>query len=61
MMNRDLDMTSIPVSNPAACLRFRERREDLFGNVVTRWRIICISNAYHFHDPKGAGSQSFFF
>jgi len=25
----------------------------------TRWRIIRTSNAYHFRDPQGAGSQSF--
>jgi Helix-turn-helix domain len=39
--------------------RIRERCEDLFGNLGTRWRIIRTSNAYHFHDPKGAGSQAF--
>jgi AraC-like DNA-binding protein len=40
-------------------VRIRERCEDLFGNLGTRWRIIRTSNAYHFHDPKGAGSQAF--
>ena len=39
-------------------VRIRERCEDLFGNLGTRWRIIRTSNAYHFHDPKGAGSQA---
>jgi hypothetical protein len=38
--------------------RIRERCEDLFGNMGTRWRIIRTSNAYHFHDPKGAGYQA---
>jgi hypothetical protein len=38
--------------------RIRERCEDLFANLGTRWRIIRTSNAYHFHDPKGAGSQA---
>jgi hypothetical protein len=40
-------------------VRIRERCEDLFGNLGTRWRIIRTSNAYHFHDPKGPGSQAF--
>jgi len=39
-------------------VRIRERCEDLFGTLGTRWRIIRTSNAYHFHDPKGAGSQA---
>ena len=39
--------------------RIRERCEDLFGNRGTRWRIIRISNAYHFRDPQGAGSHGF--
>ena len=39
--------------------RIRERCEDLFGNMGTRWRIIRISNAYHFFDPKPARLQGF--
>ena len=38
-------------------VRIRERCEDLFGNMGTRWRIIRTSNAYHFRDPQGAGAQ----
>jgi DNA-binding Lrp family transcriptional regulator len=34
--------------------RIRERCADLFGHCGTRWRVIRISNAYHFTDPKGA-------
>ena len=37
--------------------RIRERAEDLFGRWGTRSRIIRISNAYHFRDPKGAADQ----
>jgi hypothetical protein len=40
-------------------VRIRERCEDLFGNLGTRWRIIRTSNGYHFFDPKGAGSKGF--
>ena len=29
------------------------------SGIGTRWRIIRTSNAYHFHDPKGAGLQGF--
>ena len=36
--------------------RIRERMPDLFGQWATRWRVIRISNAYHFRDPAGAGS-----
>jgi hypothetical protein len=39
--------------------RIRERCEDLFGHFGTRWRVIRISNAYHFTDPKGAASRGF--
>jgi hypothetical protein len=39
--------------------RIRERCEDLFGNMGTRWRIIRTSNAYHFHDPKGPEAKAF--
>jgi AraC-like DNA-binding protein len=39
--------------------RIRERCEDLFGNLGTRWRIIRTSNAYHFHDPKGPEAKAF--
>jgi hypothetical protein len=31
--------------------RIRESCEDLFGRMGTRWRIVRISNAYHFRDP----------
>ena len=37
--------------------RIRERCEDLFGNMGTRWRIIRTSNAYHFFDRIGAASK----
>jgi DNA-binding MarR family transcriptional regulator len=40
-------------------VRIRERCEDLFGNLGTRSRVIRTSNAYHFHDPQGAGFQAF--
>ncbi len=40
-------------------VRIRERCEDLFGNMGTRWRIIRTSNAYHFRDPQGTGSKAF--
>ena len=36
--------------------RVRDQMPDLFGQWATRWRVIRISNAYHFRDPKGAGS-----
>jgi hypothetical protein len=39
--------------------RIRERCADLFGQFGTRWRVIRISNAYHFTDPKGAASRDF--
>jgi AraC-like DNA-binding protein len=39
--------------------RIRERCEDLWGNMGTRWRIIRTSNAYHFRDPNPAGSKGF--
>ena len=39
--------------------RIRERCADLFGHSGTRWRVIRISNAYHFTDPKGAASRGF--
>ncbi len=32
-------------------VRIRERCEDLFGRMGTRWRVIRTSNAYHFRDP----------
>lgn len=35
--------------------RVRDRMPDLFGQWATRWRVIRISNAYHFRDPKEAG------
>ena len=35
--------------------RIREHMPDLFGKWGTRWRVIRISNAYHFRDPAGAG------
>jgi hypothetical protein len=39
--------------------RVRERCEDLFGKMGIRWRVIRISNAYHFLDPKTAGHREF--
>src|SRR5208337_1361389 len=39
--------------------RIRERCEDLFGNRGTRWRIIRISNAYHFRDRKARALMVF--
>ena len=39
--------------------RIRERCADLFGHSGTRWRVIRISNAYHFADPKGAAFRGF--
>jgi DNA-binding MarR family transcriptional regulator len=35
-------------------VRIRERCEDLFGKLGTRWRVIRTSNAYNFHDPNPA-------
>ena len=37
--------------------RVRDRMPDLFGQWATRWRVIRISNAYHFRDPKDAEGQ----
>jgi Helix-turn-helix domain len=37
-------------------VRVRERIPDLFGQWASRSRVIRTSNAYHFADPKGAGS-----
>ena len=38
--------------------RVRDRMPDLFGQWATRWRVIRISNAYHFRDPRpGGGGQ----
>ena len=37
--------------------RIKERAEDLFGRWGVRSRIIRISNAYHFRDPKGAADR----
>jgi Helix-turn-helix domain len=34
--------------------RIREPVRDLFGHLVTRWRVIRISNAYSFLDPHPA-------
>jgi DNA-binding transcriptional ArsR family regulator len=40
-------------------VRIRERCEDLFGHMGTRWRIIRTSNAYEFRDPlPGGGGQT---
>jgi DNA-binding Lrp family transcriptional regulator len=39
--------------------RIRELARDLFGHMAPRWRIIRISNAYHFLDPKGAAFRGF--
>ena len=39
--------------------RVRDRMPDLFGQWATRWRVIRISNAYHFADPKGAAFRGF--
>jgi DNA-binding MarR family transcriptional regulator len=40
--------------------RVRDRMPDLFGQWATRWRVIRISNAYHFRDPRpgGGGGQA---
>ena len=39
-------------------VRVRERCEDLFGHMGSRWRIIRTSNAYEFRDPlPGGGGQ----
>ena len=35
-------------------VRIRERCEDLFGKLGTRWRVIRTSNAYQFRDPQPA-------
>jgi DNA-binding MarR family transcriptional regulator len=38
--------------------RVRDRMPDLFGQLASRWRVIRISNAYHFRDPRpGGGTQ----
>jgi hypothetical protein len=34
-------------------VRIRERCDDLFGRMGSRWRIIRTSNGYRFIDPKG--------
>jgi hypothetical protein len=34
--------------------RIREPVRDLFGHLVTKWRVIRISNAYSFFDPQPA-------
>jgi len=40
-------------------VRIRERCEDLFGHMGSRWRIIRTSNAYEFRDPlPGGGGQT---
>jgi len=36
--------------------RIRERCDDLFGRMGSRWRIIRTSNGYRFPDPKGVAS-----
>lgn len=38
-------------------VRIRERCEDLFGKLGTRWRVIRTSNAYQFNDPQPAKRQ----
>ncbi len=38
-------------------VRIRERCPDLFGHMGSRVRVIRTSNAYQFHDPKGADSK----
>jgi DNA-binding transcriptional ArsR family regulator len=38
--------------------RIRERCEDLFGHMGSRWRIVRISNAYEFRDPLPGGGQT---
>jgi hypothetical protein len=35
-------------------VRVREAARDLFGHVVTRWRVLRTSNAYTLIDPKAA-------
>jgi DNA-binding transcriptional ArsR family regulator len=42
-------------------VRIRERCEDLFGHMGSRWRIIRTSNAYELRDPlpQAAGSGAF--
>lgn len=37
--------------------RIAEAERDLFGHWVRRWRIVRISNAYRFIDPKAAAQQ----
>jgi AraC-like DNA-binding protein len=37
-------------------VRVRERCQDLFGKLGTRWRVLRTSNAYQFHDPKAVSS-----
>ena len=39
--------------------RVREASRDLFGRIVPRWRVIRISNAYSFRDPKPDADWSF--
>lgn len=39
--------------------RIRERCDDLFGRMGTRWRVIRISNAYQFIDPKKKANRDF--
>jgi len=34
-------------------VRIRERCDDLFGRMGSRWRVIRTSNGYRFIDPKG--------
>ena len=38
--------------------RIRDREHDLFGQWVTRWRVIRTSNAYRFHDPNPAAARA---
>ena len=37
--------------------RIREPVRDLFGHLVTKWRVIRISNAYSFVDPCPAPAR----